>query len=378
MENDPQNQISGSPSNGQPRGLDAGMQKKFSRVDARPGIASLRLMNQTMRAMVATGFGGPDVFELQEIPRPFPGPGQVLLRVRASSVNPIDTKIRSGLLSHLAPDPMILGCDAAGEVVTAGPGVPWQPGDRLMTAGAGVKGHPGALAEYVIAEASLCAPCPAGLTWEACAALPLTGLTAEEGMTRGNVHAGQRVLIHAATGGVGQMAIQLAKERGAEVWATVSTPEKADLARHLGVDGVIFYKKQTVADYVREITAGAGFDVVFDTVGGDNVARCFEAVAVSGTVVSISTRTTADLSPLHAKGVSLHVVFMVIPLLYKQAAARAAQGEALARLSQMATIGSIKPLLDPRVFAFEQAGAAHALLESGSALGKITLTGFPD
>ena len=335
-------------------------------------------MSDMMRAMVATGFGGPEVFALQRIPRPVPGAGQVLLRVRASSVNPIDTKIRRGALAHLAPDPMILGCDAAGEVVATGPDSPWKAGDRLMTAGAGVKGHPGGLAEYMIAEDHLCAFCPAGLSWEACASLPLVGLTAEEGLTRGGVKAGQRVLVHAGTGGVGQITIQLAKERGAEVWATVSTPEKAAIAKELGAEGVIFYREQAVADYVREITGGSGFDVVFDTVGGDNVAKCFEAAAVSGTVVSISTRTVTDLSPLHAKGLSLHVVFMVIPLLYNFPGTRAAQGKTLAHLSQLAANGRIKPLLDSRVFSFEEAGAAHALLESGSAFGKVALTGFPD
>ena len=328
--------------------------------------------------MVASGFGGPEVLNFQKVLRPVPGPGQVLLRVRASSVNPIDTKIRRGALAHLAPDPMILGCDAAGEVVATGPDVPWSIGDRLMTCGAGVKGHPGGLAEYMIAESDLCAPCPAGLSWEAYASLPLVGLTAEEGLCRGGVRTGQRVLVHAGTGGVGQMAIQLAKVRGAEVWTTVSTSEKAAAAMELGADGVIFYREKAVADYVREITGGAGFDVVFDTVGGDNVAKCFEAAAVSGTVVSISTRTSADLSPLHAKGLSLHVVFMVIPLLYNFPGTRAAQGKTLAHLSQLAATGRIRPLLDPQVFPYEQAGAAHALLESGSAVGKVTLTGFPD
>lgn len=352
--------------------------KIFSRLDACPPGDTLLTMSDTMHAMVATGFGGPEVFERREISRPAPGPGRVLLRVRASSVNPIDTKIRRGALAHLAPDPMILGCDAAGEVVATGPDTPWKPGDRLMTCGAGVKGHPGGLAEYLIAEAELCAPCPAGWSLEASASLPLVGLTAEEGLTRGGVRAGQRVLVHAGTGGVGQITIQLAKERGAEVWATVSTPEKAAIARSLGADGVIFYREQSVADYVREATGGAGFDIVFDTVGGDNVQKCFEAVAVSGTVVSISTRTTADLSPLHAKGVSLHVVFMIIPLLYNFPGTRAAQGQTLAHLSQLAAAGRIRPLLDSRVFPFEQAGAAHALLESGHAIGKVTLTGFPD
>jgi len=335
-------------------------------------------MKNTMRAMVASGFGGPEVFELQEIPRPAPGPGEVLIRVRASSVNPIDTKIRRGALANLAPEPMVLGCDSSGEVVACGAGTPWQAGDQVMACGGGVVGYPGALAEYQVLDASLCARCPEGLGWEACAALPLVGLTAAEGLARGGVRAGQRVLVHAGTGGVGQMVIQLAKQRGAEVWATVSKPEKAALARQLGADGVIFYRDQAVPDYIKEVTGGAGFEVVFDTVGGDNVAKCFEAVAVSGTVVSISTRTTADLSPLHAKGVSLHVVFMIIPLLYRQTGPRAAQGAALAEISRLAAEGKIAPLLDPRVFSFEQAGAAHALLEGGMAIGKVTLTGFPD
>lgn len=345
--------------------------------DRVPG-ASLPTMKTSMRAMVATGFGGPEVLQLQEVPRPVPAAGQVLIRVRASSVNPIDTKIRSGMLGHLAPSPLILGCDSAGEVVEAGPGTSWKTGDRVMACGGGVIGYPGALAEYQVLDATLCARCPEGLSWEACAALPLVGLTAHEGLTRGGVHEGQRVLVHAGTGGVGQMTIQLAKQLGAEVWTTISSQEKAALAKRLGADGVIFYKEKTVAEYVRQITAGGGFDVVFDTVGGENVARCLEAVGVSGTVVSISTRTSADLSPLHAKGVSLHVVFMIIPLLYNQAGPRAAQGAALARISDLAASGSVKPLMDPHVFSFEQAGAAHALLESGKAIGKITLSGFPD
>lgn len=331
----------------------------------------------TMRAMVAGRFGGPEVFEMRDVPVPVPPQGHVLVRVRASSVNPIDTKIRSGMLSQLAPDPVILGCDVAGEVVEAGDGVGFLPGDRVIACGGGVKIYPGALAEFMVVDAALCAPAPQGLTWEAAASLPLVGITADEGLSRAHVQAGQRVLIHAGAGGVGQMALQLAKQRGAEVWVTVSTPEKAESARKLGADGVIFYKNQSVADYVGEVTAGQGFDVVFDTVGGENVAKCFEAAAVSGTVVSISTRATVDLSPLHAKGISLHVVFMIIPILYNKKPERAAQGRALSRISHLAETASITPLLDARVFSFEQVSAAHELLESGRALGKVTLTGFP-
>jgi NADPH:quinone reductase len=243
-------------------------QKLFSRLDARPAIASLPRMSELMRAMVATGFGGPEVLISKEIPRPFPGPGEVVIRVRASSVNPIDTKIRRGALAQLAPDPMVLGCDSAGEVVATGPGSLWQVGDRIMACGGGVTGYPGGLAEYQVIDSSLCAACPPGLSWEACAALPLVGLTADEGLTRAGVRDGQRVLVHAGTGGVGQMAIQLARQRGAEVWATVSTPEKAAIARQLGADGTILYREQSPAEYVRYSGFGGPADGVGRAVVG--------------------------------------------------------------------------------------------------------------
>ena len=143
-----------------------------------------------------------------------------------------------------------------------------------------------------------------------------------------------------------------------------------------GADGVIFYRDEPVCEYVERVTGGAGFDVVFDTVGGDNVARCFEAARVSGTVVSISTRTTADLSSLHAKGLTLHVVFMLIPMLYRQEAGCAHQGDILRHLNRLIAAGQLRPLLDTQRFTFQEAAAAHSRLESHAAIGKIVLTGF--
>ena len=330
-----------------------------------------------MSAMVVREFGGPEVFEQREIPRPGPGPGQVLVRVRASSVNPVDTKIRSGMLAAIAPEaPVVLGCDMSGVVEESGAGVTeFSPGDEVYGSPGGVKGWPGALAEYMIADARVLARKPAGLTFEEAAALPLVSITAWDGLLdRAKVKAGQRVLVHGGAGGVGHVALQLCVAQGAEVWTTVSSEEKAVIARGLGAAGTINYREQSVEDYVQQVTGGAGFDVVFDSVGGENVARCFQAAAVSGQVVSISTRTTADLSPLHARGLSLHVVFMLIPLLYDRGRER--HGAILRELSAMVESGKVKPLCDARRFNFTDVAAAHAWLQGGRAVGKIVLSGF--
>lgn len=332
----------------------------------------------TMRAVIAKDFGGPEVLQVTETALPQPPPGHVRVRVRASSVNPIDTKIRRGMLKALAPDPVILGCDVAGEVDALGERAgKFAVGDAVYGCAGGVTGYPGALAEYMICDEALLARKPERLSWEEAAALPLVTLTAWEGLIdRANVQAGQTVLVHGGAGGVGHLAVQLAAARGAEVWATVSTPEKAKLARELGAKHVIFYKEKSVEQYVEEETGGKGFDIVFDTVGGDNVARCLQAAKVSGTVVSISTRTSADLSPMHAKGLTLHVVFMIIPMLYRHAEGRRHQGKTLEELAALVEAGRVRPLIDPRRFSFEDAASAHALLESGEALGKIVLGGF--
>ena len=335
-------------------------------------------MTAGMRAILYHESGGPEVLREESIPQPEIQPDEVLVKVMASSVNPVDTKIRSGMLAAIAPEPAVLGCDVAGVVAAVGSAVrDFQLGDRVYGCAGGLKGRPGALAEYMACEAALLAPAPPELSWEEAAALPLVCITAWEGLVdRAGVCAGQRVLIHGGAGGVGHVAVQICKARGAEVWATVSSTEKAAVARSLGADGVIFYREEEVGTYVDRVTGGAGFDIVFDTVGGENVARCFQAARVSGTVVSISTRTTADLSPLHAKGLSLHVVFMLIPMLYRQPEGCARQGGILRKCNELVAAGQLRPLLDTERFAFSQAAAAHARLQSGAAMGKVVLTGF--
>ncbi|WP_068775106.1 zinc-dependent alcohol dehydrogenase family protein [Paenibacillus sp. FJAT-26967] len=328
-----------------------------------------------MKAVVIESFGAPDMFTVQEVPKPAVKPGHLLIRVAASGVNPIDTRIRQGLMPSVAPDtPAILHGDVAGIVEAIGDGVTrFSPGDEVYGLAGGFKGFGGALAEYMLADADLVAHKPASLSMSEAAALPVVALTAWQGLfDRARLQPGQRVLVHAAAGGVGHIAIQLAKWGGAEVFATASSETKLAIASKLGADGVINYRAEAVEDYVRRCTGGSGFDVVFDTVGRENLDRSFAAAGTGGHVVAIAARSTHDLSPLHAKGLTLHVVFTVLPLL--TGAGRNHHGETLARLAKLADEGHLRPLLDERRFTFTGAADAHRLLESGEAVGKVVLT----
>lgn len=224
----------------------------------------------------------------------------------------------------------------------------------------------------MLADADLLAKKPGSLTVREAAALPLVSITAWEALIdRANVRPGQRVLVHGAAGGVGHVAMQIARAAGATVFATGSSEEKLAIARELGAGAAINYRESSVEDYVAEHTGGLGFDVVFDTVGGESLDRSFEAARSNGQVLSISTRGDYDLSPLHAKGLSLHVVFMLLPLVENRG--RAHHGEILARLARMVDAGRVRPLLDETRFGLYEAAEAHRRLESGEALGKVTL-----
>lgn len=327
-----------------------------------------------MKAMVIRRFGGPEVFEAAEVPQPEVRPGHIVIRVAASSVNPVDQKIRSGGIPGIAPEfPAVLHGDVAGTVESVGEGVAHlSPGDEVYACAGGIKGPGGALAEFLLTDAALAARKPASLTMLEAATLPLVGITAWESLVdRARVEPGQRVLIHGGAGGVGQIAIQIARQCGAMVHVTVSTDEKAQLARGLGADHTILYRQQKVEDYVRQYTDDAGFDVVFDTVGQSNLPNSFAAVRRGGTVVTIAARVTVDLGLLHAKGATLHTVLMLLPLLTGQG--RPHHGEILTRLARLVDAGRVKPLLDPEIFAFRDIGAAHRKLENGLVVGKLAL-----
>jgi NADPH2:quinone reductase len=324
-----------------------------------------------MLAQVIKEYGGPEVFQTMELPRPSVKPGHVLIRVAATSVNPIDLKIRSGLLKNTmkAEFPLVLHSDCAGVIEEVGEGVTsFKAGDEVYT----TAGLGGALADYMLVDAALVALKPKTLSFQEAAALPLVSITAWEALVeRSNVQAGQKVLIHAATGGVGHIAVQLAKSLGAEVYTTASTDEKAQLAKRLGADAVINYRQQSVEEYVEQYTNGQGFDIVFDTVGGDNLDRSFIAVKPRGTVAAIAARSTHDLTPLHNKGLTLHVIFMILTQSSQEG--RANHGNILKRVGELVEQGKIKPLVDSRSFAFRDVAKAHEFLASGQAIGKITL-----
>jgi NADPH:quinone reductase len=327
-----------------------------------------------MKAQVIKQFGDASVFQTIELPRPEVIPGHVLIRVAATSVNPVDYKIRKGSASRIAPAfPAVLQGDVAGVIEEIGEGVTsFKPGNEVYACAGGVKGTGGALAEYMLADADLVALKPKSLTMVEAAALPLVAITAWDGLIdKAKIQAGQTVLVHAATGGVGHIGIQLAKAFGAKVFATASSDKKLEIARKLGADVAINYRQKTVEEYVAEYTNGKGFDIVFDTIGGETLAKSFQAAALNGTVVSVSTSETYDLSPLHGKGLSLHVVFMLIPMLHNMG--RAHHGRILTELAQLVDEGKVRPLIDPKIFSFDEAEFAHRHLESGEAIGKVTL-----
>ena len=189
--------------------------------------------------MVISGFGGPEVFEWAEVPIPVVTPGHVLIKVAASSLNPIDVKIRSGLVPALTPPfPAILHADVAGHVVEVGEGVSqWQPGDAVFGCAGGVGANQGALAEYMLADARLLARKPEGLSFQTAALYPLATITAWEAvMEPGFILPGSKVLVHGASGGVGHLAAQLAAFQGAFVFGTATSHEKAEIARQFGTD----------------------------------------------------------------------------------------------------------------------------------------------
>jgi NADPH2:quinone reductase len=327
-----------------------------------------------MKAHVIEQFGEPSVFKAVDLPQPGLLPGHVLIRVAATSVNPVDLKIRKGVLKGISPDfPAVLHGDVAGVIEAIGEGVDnFKLNDEVYACAGGIKGLGGALAEFMLADAALVARKPLSLSMREAAALPLVSITAWEGLIdRAKVGAGQNVLVYGATGGVGHIGIQLAKWAGAKVFATASSEEKMAIARELGTDVAINYRKQTVEEYVAEYTAGKGFDVVFDTVGNDNLQTAFKAAALNGTVVSTVSLSTQDLTLLHVKGLTLHLVFMLIPMLHE--IGRAHHGEILSKLSQLVDKGKVRPLLDSKSFSFSEVAEAHYYAESGQAIGKVTL-----
>ena len=300
------------------------------------------------------------------------GPREVLVRIAASGVNPLDTKIRAGVAAHARhPLPAVLGLDMAGTVEQVGTAVSeFEPGDEVYGMVGGVAGLQGTLAQVVAVDADLLAHKPKKLTMREAAALPLSVITAWEGLVdRAKLQPEDRVLVHAGAGGVGHVVVQLAKALGAEVYATVS-PDKKQIARRFGAIP-IDYRAESVDDYVSRHTAGKGFDIIYDTVGGATLDASFAAVKhYTGRVVSALGWDSHSLAPLSFRSASYSGVFTLLPLLTGEG--RAHHGEILKRAAGLADEGKLTPLMNKKQFSSSDIAAAHSEVESGP-LGKVVI-----
>lgn len=324
-----------------------------------------------MRAVVLREFGTPLI--LTEVDKPSAGPGHVLVKVHASGVNPLDTKIRAGKAAHARRTlPAVLGIDVAGVVEEVGAEVTgFAPGDEVYGMTGGVGDLQGSLAQYQAADARLLAHQPGSLTMREAAALPLVAITAWEGLVdRAQVRAGQKVLVHGGAGGIGHVAVQIARARGAEVFATVS-PARQDVVKGLGATP-IDHTATSVEEYVARYTGGEGFDVVFDTVGGAVLDASFTAVRTyTGHVLSALGWGTHSIAPLSFRGATYSGVFTLLPMLTGRG--REHHGEIMREVAALADAGALRPLLDPRRFTLDTVADAHAAVENGTARGKIVV-----
>ncbi|GAA5176108.1 NADP-dependent oxidoreductase [Niveibacterium umoris] len=309
-------------------------------------------MNTSHLAAVIHNYGGPEVLSVEQVPMPQPGPDDVLVRIHAASVNPVDWKIREGYLKAVLPHamPLTLGWDFAGEIVALGAQVTgWQVGDAVYARPDIARN--GSYAEYIAVRASEIARKPASLTWQQAAAVPLTALTAWQSLfDHAQLQAGERVLIHAGAGGVGNFAIQFAKQRGAHVITTTSTAN-IELVKSLGADEVIDYTQQDFAS-LRDL------DVVFDTLGGEIQTGSLATLRKGGRIVTIVGAVEASLAAQH--GVTPLFCF-VQP-----------SSTQLEQIAQLADNGKLRVVIDS-VFALKDVAAAHARSESGRARGKIVI-----
>jgi NADPH2:quinone reductase len=323
-----------------------------------------------MIAAIAQAPGGPIL--LSTIERPEAAAGQVLVRIHASGVNPLDTKIFAGAAPHARqPLPAILGLDLAGVVEAVGSGVErFRRGDAVYGMTGGVGGHPGTLAQFAAVDADLLAIKPTNLSMRESAALPLVFITAWEGLAdRAAVRAGQTVLVHGGAGGIGHIAVQIAHAVGAKVFATGSQRQREQI-ENLGAT-FIDYASERLTDYIDRLTGGLGFDVIFDTVGGATLDASFEGVRRFGHVVSALGWGTHALAPLSFRAATYSGIFTLLPLL--TGAGRAHHGEILSQATRLVEAGKVRPHLDPRHFTLDSIGAAYEAITSRTTRGKLVV-----
>ncbi|WP_409417938.1 zinc-dependent alcohol dehydrogenase family protein [Flavobacterium sp. PS2] len=311
-------------------------------------------------------------FVSTDIEKPTPKKGEVLVKIHASGVNPIDNKIRIGVSPYASPVlPAILGTDLAGVIEAIGEGVTqFKIGDEVYGLAGGVLGLQGTLAEYTVVDADLLAIKPKNLSMKEAAGIPLVVLTAWEGLIdRAKVKKGDKVLVHAGAGGVGHIVVQLAKTLGADVYATVSK-QKEDIVKSYGATP-IDYKTTQVEDYVNQYTDGKGFDIIYDTVGGQSLDDSFKAIRHYGQISSCYAFGTHTLATSSLRSASLHGVFVLHPAISGEG--RKHHSDILTQATKLFEEGKLKPLIDPRKFTLDNAIEAHKAVSDGSSTGRIVV-----
>lgn len=331
-----------------------------------------------MKAMIMTASGTPDVLTLMDIPQPqITTPTAILVHLQAAGVNPIDTKLRQRGTFYKEEMPAILGCDGAGIVAEIGSEVTrFKPGDEVYFCAGGLgKTGTGNYAEYTVVEEHLVARKPTSLSFAEAAAAPLVLITAWEALyDRARLTAGQTVLIHGGAGGVGHVAVQLAKLRGAKVGTTVGSTDKARLVRQMGADEPILYKQTDFVQSILTWTQGEGVDIAFDTVGGQTFFDTCGAVKVYGDIVTILQPDPAigNLKVARNRNLRLSLELMLTPALMGLQQLQNHQTKILEECATLIDQGKLRLHLS-ETFPLEEAVAAHKALERGSTTGKIAL-----
>jgi NADPH2:quinone reductase len=331
----------------------------------------------SMQAMVMTRTGGPEVLELQQLPLPaLPSPGHLRVRLQAAGINPVDTKLRANGTYYPERLPSILGCDGAGVVESVGSAVTrFKPGDKVYFCNGGIGGEPGCYAEYTTVHAEYAARMPVNLDFVQAAAMPLVLITAWEALhDRVDLQRNDRVLIHAGAGGVGHVAVQLAKLADARVATTVGDNAKLQFVHDLGADRIIEYKKEDFVQATLDWTDGAGVDVTFDTVGGVTFCRSFAATRVYGQVVTL-LQTNCDVDSIklaRLRNQSIHYTLMLTPQYLALHAARVHQRELLEQAARLVEAGDLWVRVSD-VLGLSGAAEAHRRLGEGHNIGKIVL-----
>jgi NADPH2:quinone reductase len=329
-----------------------------------------------MKAIMMTAVGNPDVLELKEIDEPeVSTPTQIKVRLKAAGVNPVDTKIRRNGLLYDDPLSAVLGCDGAGEVVEVGSAVSrFKPGDKVWFCHGGLGREQGNYSEYTVLDQRWASPMPETSSFIEAAALPLVLITAWGALyDRGGLQSGQTVLIHAGAGGVGHVAIQLAKLKGAKVITTVSSEQKAEFVKSMGADEAILYTQNGFTDQVNRLTGGKGADLVFDTVGAEVFKESITATAHFGRLVTLLDPGELNLAEARMRNLLIGFELMLTPMLRDLPEARDKHVEILEQCAKWVDQGLLKTHVSKHL-PLAEAAKAHQLIEAGHAIGKIVLT----